>query len=162
MLLHRSCIPSVSFQPRVFRPQSCRQSELTQKGVKHITYRVHKHQVGRNDRPRRVEPLCNLFFTRNTRRVDVVDTGTDLVGVTILLERMQQFHVTLGELDGNDISVKALDRWEDIIKVRVAEVRVSLSNIRNTSSGKFERVDSPLQVLIPIGTTQWQLNAKIF
>lgn len=94
--------------------------------------------------------------------MDVVDTGTDLVGVTILLERMQQFHVTLGELDGNDISVKALDRWEDIIKVRVAEVRVSLSNIRNTSSGKFERVDSPLQVLIPIGTTQWQLNAKIF
>lgn len=45
--------------------------------------------MGRNDRPRRFEPLCDLLFTRDTRGVNVVDTGTDLVGVIIMLERMQ-------------------------------------------------------------------------
>ena len=116
--------------------------------------------MGRDNFQRRLEPLCDLFFTRNTRGVNVIDSRADLVGITETLECMQQFLVTLRELDGNDISVQALDRWENIIKVRVAEVRMSLGFIRDTGSGKFEGVHRPLQVFIPIRTAQWQLEVK--
>jgi hypothetical protein len=54
--------------------------------------------------------------------MDVVNTGADLVGVTIMLEGVQQFHVSLGGLNRDDVSIKTLDGWEDIIKIRVAEV----------------------------------------
>jgi hypothetical protein len=86
--------------------------------------------------------------------MDVVDARANLVGVTIVLESVEKLHVTLRCLDGNDISIKTLDRWEDVIEIGVAEVRVSLQCVRYTSSGKLEGINSPFQVCIPVSTTE--------
>jgi hypothetical protein len=84
--------------------------------------------------------------------VDVVDTRPDLVRVAELLEGTKQLEITLGGLNGDNISIEALDRREDVVKVGVAEVRVSLGSIGNASSGKLEGVDSPGKVAIPVDT----------
>jgi hypothetical protein len=76
-----------------------------------------------------LETFFDLLTRRNTGRMDVVNTGTDLVGVSVLLEGVQELHVTLGRLDRNDIGVKALDGREDVIKVGVAEMGMSLESI---------------------------------
>ena len=54
--------------------------------------------------------------------MDIVYTGTDLVRVPILLECFKKLHVALGCLDRNDISIKALNRGEDVVKVGITEV----------------------------------------
>ena len=112
----------------------------------------------RNNGKGGLETLYNLFFAGNTWRVDVVDTGTDLVGVTIMLEGVQQLHVALRELDRNDISIKTLNRRENIVEVGVAEVGVSLSFITNASCSELKGVNSPFQVLLPVGFTKRQLG----
>lgn len=89
--------------------------------------------------------------------MDVVHTGTNLVGVTVLLEGVEELHVTLGCLDGDNISVKTLNGGEDIVKVRVTEVRVCLELVGNTGSGKLERINSPLEVCVPISATEGEL-----
>lgn len=70
--------------------------------------------------------------------MDVIDTRANLVRVTVVLECVKELHVTLRCFNGNDISIECLDRGEDIIEVGVAEVRVSLQGVGDTSSGEFE------------------------
>jgi hypothetical protein len=90
--------------------------------------------------------------------VNVINTGADLVRVAVLFEGVQELHVTLGRLNGDDISVEALDGREDVIEVGVAEVRVSLESIRDASSGEFEGVDGPFEVAVPIYATKRKLQ----
>lgn len=90
--------------------------------------------------------------------MNVVNTGTDLVGVSVLLEGVEQLHVTLGSLDGDDIGIETLDRREDIVKVRVTEVGVSLQSIGNTSSRELEGVNCPLEIAVPINATKRKLE----
>jgi hypothetical protein len=106
-----------------------------------------------------LKTILDLLLAGNTRGVDIINTRADLVGVAILLEGLQQFHVTLGELNGDDVSIEALDRWEDVAEIGIAEVRVGLGGIFYTSSGEFEGVDSPLQVLVPVRPTERKLWA---
>lgn len=89
--------------------------------------------------------------------MDIVDTGTDLVGVAVVLEGIEQLHVTLGILNRDNIGIKTLDRWEDVVKVRVAEVRVGLELIGDTSCCKFEGIDSPVEVQIPVSSAEGKL-----
>lgn len=86
--------------------------------------------------------------------MDVVDTGADLVGVTVLLEGVKQLHVSLGGLDGDDISIETLDGGEDVVEVGVAEVGVGLELVGDTSGGELERVNSPLEVGVPVRATE--------
>lgn len=82
--------------------------------------------------------------------MDVVDTGTNLVGVTVSLEDIEQLEVGLGSLDRDDIGVETLDRGEDVSEIRVAEVRVDLNVILDTRGGESERVNGPLEVVVPV------------
>ena len=59
------------------------------------TVGVDEHQMIRNNGKRGLETVYNLLFTGNAWGVDIVNAGTDLVGVTVLLECFQQFHVAL-------------------------------------------------------------------
>ena len=52
----------------------------------------------------------------------VINTRADLIRVPVMLEGVEEFHVSLGGLDRDDISIKTLDGWEDVIEIRVAEV----------------------------------------
>ena len=70
--------------------------------------------------------------------MDVVNTGTNLVSISVVLEGLEQLHVALGRLDRDDIGIQTLDGREDIVEVGVAEVRVGLSGISDTSSGETE------------------------
>jgi hypothetical protein len=90
--------------------------------------------------------------------MNIVDTWANLVGIAVMFERIEQFHITFRGFDRNDIGIKALDGGEDIIEVRVAEVRVGLKLVGDPSSGKFERINSPLEVRVPVRTTKRQLG----
>jgi hypothetical protein len=46
---------------------------------------------------------------------------------------------------------------EEILELRVAEVRVNLGRVLDTSSGQLEAVDSPLEIGITLRTlAEWQ------
>lgn len=114
------------------------------------TYRVDKEQrVGKNVE-HGLESVLDLLVTGDTGGVDVIDTRPNLVGVSVGLESVEEFHITLRGLNGDNISVETLDRGEDVIKVRVAEVRVGLELVSDASSRQLERVDGPLEVGIPV------------
>ena len=127
----------------------------------HSAYRVDEHQVVGNDGQGGLQTGNNLFLARNTRRMDVVDTGTNLVGVAVLPECMEQLHVTLRELDRDDIGIESLDGGEDVTKVGVAEVGVGLCGIGHTSGGEFEGVHSPLQIFVPVRATKRKLGVRM-
>lgn len=124
----------------------------------HFNYRVDEHQVVGYDGKGGLETGNDLLFAGNTRRMDVVDTRANLVGVAVLPEGMEELHVALRELNRDDIGVETLDGGEDVTKVGVAEVRVGLSGIGHTSCGQLEGVHSPLQVLVPVRTTKRKLR----
>ena len=92
--------------------------------------------------------------------MDIVNTRTDLVSISVVLESLEQLHVALRRLDRDDIGIQTLDRWEDIIEVGVAEVGVGLGSIGNASSGETEGVDGPGEVVIPINTTKGELKSE--
>lgn len=115
---------------------------------------VDEEETVREDVEHGLEAVTNLLVAGDTRRVDVVNTRTDLVGVAVLLEGVQELHVALRCLDGDDISVEALNGGEDVVEVGVAEVRVGLESIGNASSRELEGIDSPLEVAVPVRATK--------
>lgn len=90
--------------------------------------------------------------------MNVVYTGTDLVRISVMLECLQQLHVTLRRFDGNYICVKTLDGCEDIVKVGVAEVRMGLEVVGNTGGSQSEGVNRPCQILFPIRSAKRELE----
>ena len=90
----------------------------------------------------------------------IVNARTNLVGISVVLEGLEQLHVTLGRLDRDDIGIQTLDGWEDVIKVRIAEVGVGLGGISDTSSGETEGINGPGEVVIPIRTTERKLKSE--
>ena len=54
--------------------------------------------------------------------MDVINARADLIRVSIMLEGVEEFHVGLRGLNRDDISIKTLDGWEDVVEIRVAEV----------------------------------------
>lgn len=154
---------SVSFHPRVLRPQSWKRSfsKVNNARTTQETYRVDKEEGVREDVKHGLETVLDFLASGNTRRVDIIDTRADLVRVTVLLEGVEELHVALGSFDGNNISIETLDGWEDIIKIGVAEVGVSLELISNTSGGELERVNSPFEVSIPVSAAKGQLEENV-
>ena len=122
------------------------------------TNRVDKHERVGEGLEHGLETVTDLLVSGNTGGVDVVDAGADLVGVTVLLEGVQELEVALRRLDGDDVSVKALDGGEDVVKVGVAEVRVGLGDVFDTGGGKTEGVDSPGKVIVPIDPAERKLE----
>jgi hypothetical protein len=104
------------------------------------------------------QTLLDLLASGDARRVDIVNTGADLVSISVVLEGLEQLHVALGRLDRDDIGIQTLDGWENIIEVGVAEVGVGLRGIGDTSGGETEGVNGPSEVAIPIGTTKRKLS----
>ena len=118
------------------------------------TNRVDKHERVGEGLEHGLETVTDLLVSGNTGGVDVVDAGADLVGVTVLLEGVQELEVALRRLDGDDVSVKALDGGEDVVKVGVAEVRVGLESIGDAGGGELERVNGPLEVVVPVNAAE--------
>jgi len=92
--------------------------------------------------------------------VDIIDTRTNLVRVSVSLEGVEQLHVTLGSLDRDDVSIQGLDGWEDVVKVRVAEMRVGLGLVAYTGSGELEGASGPFEVGVPVCTAERETFTK--
>lgn len=118
---------------------------------------VHEQQVGPNECQEFGDTVLDFLLAGDTRRMNVVDTGPNLVRIAKLLESAEQLEVALRRLDRDDIRIKALDRWENIVEVRVAEVGVSLSLVRDTGGSESEGVNSPFEVVVPVDTAQRKL-----
>lgn len=107
-----------------------------------------------------LDAVLDLLLAGDTRRVDVIDTGADVVLVAEFLEGGEELHVALRGFDGNDIGVETLDRREDVVEVGVTEVRVGLGLVLNTSSRQAEGIDSPGEVSVPVLAAERQLNQR--
>jgi len=93
-----------------------------------------------------LDAVLDLLLGRNTGRVDVVDTGTDVAGVLLVNEDAEQLGIGLGVLDGQDIGIESSNGVEEVLELRVTEVRVDLSAVGDTGGGQLEGVDGPLEV----------------
>jgi hypothetical protein len=78
---------------------------------------VDEEERAREDVEHRLETILDFLTSRDTRRVDIIDTRANLVGVSIMFEGIEELHVSLGSLDGDDISIKTLDGGEDVVEV---------------------------------------------
>ena len=93
--------------------------------------------------------------------MDVVDTGPDLVRVAVVLEGVEELEVALRRLNGDDVGIKRLNGGEDVVEVGVAEVRVGLERIGDTSGGELERRESPVEVGLPVSLAERKLQEDV-
>ena len=130
--------------------------------MKKYTHGVDEKNVWWDELKHGADSVLDFLLRRDTRGVDVVDTRANHVRVAVLLESSEQLHVTLRGFNGDNISIETLDRWEDVVEVGVAEVRVSLRGITDTSGGQLEGVNCPAEVVVPVNTTERKLEAIKF
>ena len=69
-----------------------------------------------------LDAVLDLLLRGNTGRVDVVDTGADVAGVSLILEDLEELCVGLRVLNGENIGVERSDGVEEVLELRVAEV----------------------------------------
>ena len=118
---------------------------------------VDDEEVGGEGGEHRRDALLDLLLGRHAGRVDVIDTGADLVRVAVVLEGVEELHVALRRFDRNDIGIERLDGREDVVEVGVAEMRVGLERVGNTSSGELERREGPVEVGLPVSLAERKL-----
>ena len=78
--------------------------------------------------------------------MDVVDTGSDVSGVSLVDEDVEKLGIRLAVLDGEDISIESGNGVEEVLELRVTEVRVDLSGVLDTGGGETESLDGPVEV----------------
>lgn len=61
--------------------------------------------------------LLELLLGRNTRRVDIPCSRTNIVLVAIVLEDGDEFEVALGSLDGDDVGIESSNVLKNVIEV---------------------------------------------
>ena len=91
--------------------------------------------------------VLDFLLRWDTRRVDVVDTRSDVSRVSLVNKDLQQLSVGLAVLNGQHIGVEGSNGVEEVLELRVAEVGVDLCTVLDTRSGQTERVNSPLEVV---------------
>lgn len=96
------------------------------------------------------DALLDLLLRRDTRSVDIVDTRSDVTGVGLVNEDLEELSIGTRVLNGENISVESSNGVEEVLELRVTEVRVDLSGVLNTSGGKLEAVDGPVQVSLTL------------
>jgi hypothetical protein len=92
------------------------------------------------------DSVLDLLLAWDTRRVDIVDTGADVAGVSLVDEDLEELGVRLAVLDGEDISIESGNGVEEVLELGVAEVGVNLGRVFDTRDGESERLDSPVEV----------------
>jgi hypothetical protein len=70
--------------------------------------------------------VLDLLLGGNTGRVNVVDTRADVAGVSLVNEDLEELSVRLAVLNGEDVGIESRDGVEEVLELRVTEVRVDL------------------------------------
>lgn len=73
-------------------------------------------------------------------------TYSNVAGVGLVNEDLEELGIGLGVLDGQDIGIQGGNGVEEVLELGVAEVGMDLSGVLNASGGQLEAIDSPLQV----------------
>jgi hypothetical protein len=89
------------------------------------------------------EAVLDLLLRGNTRRVDVVHTRANVARVRLVLKDLEELGVALAVLNRQNVGVERSNGVEEVLELRVAEVRVDLSRVLHASTRKLERVDGP-------------------
>lgn len=92
--------------------------------------------------------LMDLLLGRDTGGVNVVDTRSDVAGVSSVFKDPQQLRVRLRVLDGEYIGIQGSDGVEEILELGVTEMGMDLGVVLDTSGGKAESLDSPADVCL--------------
>jgi hypothetical protein len=93
-----------------------------------------------------LDAVLDLLLAGDTRGVDIVDTRADVARVGGVDEDLEQLGVRLAVFDGQDIGIQSRNGVEEVLELRVTEVRVDLGGVLDTSGGQAEGLDSPVQV----------------
>src|SRR6266566_4560194 len=93
---------------------------------------------------------------RHARRVHIIDAKTDVVWVAIGGEGLQQLELRARGFDQSHVGVHAGNVLYDIVKLRVAQVRVDLCGVLHAARGEMETEYGPIEVVLPVRMTQGQ------
>src|SRR5882762_3834007 len=102
----------------------------------------------------------DLRHGRHAGRVNVVNTGADLVRVLVLFEALQQLGTRTGALDRDHVRIHALDDAQHVVELAVAHMRVNLRRVAHTCRREAERIDGPSQIGGPVRAAQRQTLAE--
>lgn len=97
-----------------------------------------------------LDAVLDLLLAGNTGRVDVVDTRSNVTGVGLVDEDLEQLGIRLAVLNAQNIGIQRSDGVEEVLELRVTEVRVDLSTVGDTRGGQAEGTDGPLEVLLTL------------
>ncbi len=92
--------------------------------------------------------------------MDVVDPRADIVGIVEGAEGFEQLHLRARGLDGDDIGIHRRDGLDDVVELAVAHVRVDLRLVAHAAGTQTERLDRPVQIVLPLRATQRQALAE--
>ena len=73
------------------------------------------------------QQIYNFFHTGNAGRMNIVDAGTYLVGVTETAENVQEFHLRTRTFNGDYVGVHKSDVLNDVVELGIAHMGVNLS-----------------------------------
>jgi hypothetical protein len=93
-----------------------------------------------------LDAVLDLLLAGDTRGVDVVDTRADVAGVGLVDEDLEELGIGLAVLDGQDVGIEGGNGVEEVLELGVAEVRVDLGRVLDTSSAETESLDGPVEV----------------
>lgn len=80
--------------------------------------------------------------------MNVIDTRSDVTGVSSIFKNSQQLRIRLRVLDGEYIGVQSSDGVEEVLELRVTEVGVDLGIVLDTSGSETESLDSPAYICL--------------
>src|SRR5690606_16071450 len=94
------------------------------------------------------------------RRMDVVNSGPDVVGIVEGTEGLEQLHLGARRLDGDDVGIHRGNRLDHIVELAVAHVRVDLRFIAHAAGAQAEGIHRPVEIVLPGGAAQRQTLAE--
>src|SRR5258708_10938084 len=127
-------------------PTSCFQS----------TVRIDPYPVRGEDLEDTVELPDQFLRARHAGRVDIIDAKADVVWVTIGGGGLQQLELRTRGFDQSHVGIHAGNLLYDIVKLRVAQVRVNLCGVLHEARGETETEHGPVEVVLPVRMPQGQ------
>src|ERR1700761_6708048 len=95
-----------------------------------------------------LKTVLDLLLAWNTRAVDVVNTWTNMAWISLGNEDLEKLGIRLAVLDGQDIGIESGDGVQEVLELRVTEVRVDLGAVLYTSGRQLEAVAGPSEVFL--------------
>src|SRR5260370_13109308 len=141
-----SCLDHMGERRADFLPTSCFQSAV----------RIDPYPLRRENLEDALQFPDHFLRARHARRVDIIDAKADVVWVMRGGKGLQQFELRTRGLDQRQVGIQAGNVLYDIVKLRVAKVRVDLCGVLHEACGETETEHGPVEVVLPVRMPQGQ------